>query len=120
MLIYLVLLLESRVDFTNLICCGFSSSQKAAKAVVGQKVVAVTSAPRVRISYNYKEGDSGSCMIKMNGRKVKAWYVKKKQFAMSSLGIYYTSSIIIYFVFFFFMICSQMTIPGGKRSIEIL
>ena len=47
--------------------------RKPVKAIVGQKVAAVAGAARVRISYNCKQGDCGTCMIKMNGRKVKAW-----------------------------------------------
>merc|ERR1712071_63401 len=45
---------------------------KPVKAVVGQKVAVVAGAARVRIAYNCKQGDCGTCMIKMNGRKVKA------------------------------------------------
>jgi len=49
-----------------------SINGKAVKAVVGQKVSAVANAARVKISYNCKQGDCGTCMVKMNGRKVKA------------------------------------------------
>jgi aerobic-type carbon monoxide dehydrogenase small subunit (CoxS/CutS family) len=42
------------------------------KAVVGQKVSVVAAAARVKIAYNCKQGDCGTCMITMNGRKVKA------------------------------------------------
>mmetsp|Transcript_2309 Transcript_2309/g.2992 ORF Transcript_2309/g.2992 Transcript_2309/m.2992 type:complete len:136 (-) Transcript_2309:64-471(-) len=45
---------------------------KAVKAVTGQKVAIVANAARVRIKYDCQAGDCGTCMIKMNGRKVKA------------------------------------------------
>lgn len=45
---------------------------KSVKAVVGQKVSVVAAAARVKIAYNCKQGDCGTCMITMNGRKVKA------------------------------------------------
>mmetsp|Transcript_42917 Transcript_42917/g.63669 ORF Transcript_42917/g.63669 Transcript_42917/m.63669 type:complete len:138 (-) Transcript_42917:92-505(-) len=45
---------------------------KPAKAVVGQSVKVVANAARVKISYDCQQGDCGTCMIKMNGRKVKA------------------------------------------------
>mmetsp|Transcript_25840 Transcript_25840/g.43952 ORF Transcript_25840/g.43952 Transcript_25840/m.43952 type:complete len:137 (-) Transcript_25840:1081-1491(-) len=45
---------------------------KPVKAVVGQKVKVVANSARVRIPYNCEKGDCGTCMIKMNGRKVKA------------------------------------------------
>jgi aerobic-type carbon monoxide dehydrogenase small subunit (CoxS/CutS family) len=45
---------------------------KPVKAVVGQAVKVVANAARVKISYDCQKGDCGTCMIKMNGRKVKA------------------------------------------------
>ncbi len=45
---------------------------KKVKAVVGQKVSVVAASARVKISYNCKAGDCGTCTIKMNGRNQKA------------------------------------------------
>uniref|UniRef100_A0A7S2HL78 2Fe-2S ferredoxin-type domain-containing protein n=1 Tax=Helicotheca tamesis TaxID=374047 RepID=A0A7S2HL78_9STRA len=45
---------------------------KPVKAIVGQKVSVVAAAARVKIPYSCKNGDCGTCMIKMNNRKVKA------------------------------------------------
>ena len=45
---------------------------KSVKAVVGQKVSVVANAARVKIKYDCQKGDCGTCMIKMNGKKVKA------------------------------------------------
>lgn len=46
---------------------------KACKnVVVGQAVKVVANSARVKIPYNCQQGDCGTCMIKMNGRKVKA------------------------------------------------
>jgi len=45
---------------------------KPVKAVVGQKVSAVASAARVRITYGCKQGDCGSCAIMINGRAARA------------------------------------------------
>ena len=45
---------------------------KKVNAVVGQKVSVVAAQNRVKISYNCQKGDCGTCMIAMNGRKVKA------------------------------------------------
>ena len=45
---------------------------KQVKAIVGQKVSVVAAQARVKISYNYKAGDCGTCNVKMNGRTVKA------------------------------------------------
>mmetsp|Transcript_15296 Transcript_15296/g.22137 ORF Transcript_15296/g.22137 Transcript_15296/m.22137 type:complete len:141 (-) Transcript_15296:401-823(-) len=45
---------------------------KQVKAVVGQQVKQVANSARVKIPYNCQQGDCGTCMIKMNGRKVKA------------------------------------------------
>mmetsp|Transcript_19524 Transcript_19524/g.24075 ORF Transcript_19524/g.24075 Transcript_19524/m.24075 type:complete len:140 (-) Transcript_19524:144-563(-) len=45
---------------------------KAVKAIVGQKVSVVAAQARVKISYNCKAGDCGTCNIKMNGKTVKA------------------------------------------------
>mmetsp|Transcript_13576 Transcript_13576/g.24608 ORF Transcript_13576/g.24608 Transcript_13576/m.24608 type:complete len:143 (-) Transcript_13576:223-651(-) len=45
---------------------------KSVKAIVGQKVSVVAAAARVKIPYNCKNGDCGTCMIKVNGRKAKA------------------------------------------------
>mmetsp|Transcript_37234 Transcript_37234/g.81066 ORF Transcript_37234/g.81066 Transcript_37234/m.81066 type:complete len:135 (-) Transcript_37234:579-983(-) len=45
---------------------------KPVNAIVGQKVSQVAAAARVKIPYSCKNGDCGTCMIKMNGRKVKA------------------------------------------------
>ena len=45
---------------------------KNVKAIVGQKVSVVAASARVKISYNCKAGDCGTCNIKMNGKTVKA------------------------------------------------
>jgi len=45
---------------------------KPVKAIVGQKVSVVANAARVKINYDCRNGDCGTCMIKMNGKKVKA------------------------------------------------
>jgi succinate dehydrogenase/fumarate reductase-like Fe-S protein len=49
-----------------------SINGKDVKAIVGQKVSVVAAQSRVKISYNCKAGDCGTCNIKMNGRTVKA------------------------------------------------
>ena len=49
-----------------------SINGKNVNAVVGQKVSVVAAQARVKISYNCKAGDCGTCNIKMNGRTVKA------------------------------------------------
>lgn len=41
-------------------------------AVVGQKLTVVAGRARVKIPVNCQKGDCGTCMVKMNGRKVKA------------------------------------------------
>ena len=45
---------------------------KPVNAVVGQKVSVVAASARVRIPYNCKNGDCGTCTVTMNGRKQKA------------------------------------------------
>lgn len=45
---------------------------KQVKAVVGQAVKNVARDARVKIRYDCQQGDCGTCMIKMNGKKVKA------------------------------------------------
>jgi ferredoxin len=49
---------------------------KEVKAVVGQPVKTVANSARVRIRYDCQKGDCGTCMIKMNGKKVKACQMK--------------------------------------------
>ena len=41
-------------------------------AVVGQKLTVVAGRARVKIPVNCQKGDCGTCMVTMNGRKVKA------------------------------------------------
>jgi ferredoxin len=41
-------------------------------AVVGQKLTVVAGRARVKIPVNCQKGDCGTCMVKMNGKKVKA------------------------------------------------
>jgi ferredoxin len=41
-------------------------------AVVGQKLTVVASRVRVKIPVNCQKGDCGTCMVSLNGRKVKA------------------------------------------------
>jgi ferredoxin len=45
---------------------------KQVKAVVGQKVSVIAAQNRVKISYNCKAGDCGTCIVNINGRKQKA------------------------------------------------
>mmetsp|Transcript_1911 Transcript_1911/g.2652 ORF Transcript_1911/g.2652 Transcript_1911/m.2652 type:complete len:135 (+) Transcript_1911:139-543(+) len=49
---------------------------KPMKVVVGQAVKVAANSARVKIPYNCQQGDCGTCMIKMNGRKVKACQAK--------------------------------------------
>lgn len=41
-------------------------------AVVGQKLTVVAGKVRVKVPVNCQKGDCGTCMVSMNGRKVKA------------------------------------------------
>mmetsp|Transcript_1751 Transcript_1751/g.4841 ORF Transcript_1751/g.4841 Transcript_1751/m.4841 type:complete len:145 (-) Transcript_1751:1181-1615(-) len=41
-------------------------------AVVGQKITAVANKVRVKIPVNCQQGDCGTCVVRVNGRKVKA------------------------------------------------
>lgn len=41
-------------------------------AVVGQKLTVVAGRARVKIPVNCQKGDCGTCMVKVNGRQVKA------------------------------------------------
>lgn len=41
-------------------------------AVVGQKLTVVAGRARVKIPVNCQKGDCGTCMVLLNGRKVKA------------------------------------------------
>jgi ferredoxin len=45
---------------------------KVTNAVVGQKLTTVASRVRVKIPVNCQKGDCGTCMVNLNGRKVKA------------------------------------------------
>lgn len=47
----------------------------AKNAVVGQKLTVVAGGVRVKIPVNCQKGDCGTCMVKLNGRKVKACQV---------------------------------------------
>jgi len=49
---------------------------KQIRAVVGQPVKNVANSARVKIRYDCQKGDCGTCMIKMNGKKVKACQMK--------------------------------------------
>lgn len=49
-----------------------SINGKPVKAVVGQKVSVVAASARVKIDYNCKNGDCGTCTVKINGRNSKA------------------------------------------------
>jgi ferredoxin len=49
---------------------------KPIKAVVGQAVKQVANSARVKIRYDCQQGDCGTCMIKMNGKTVKACQMK--------------------------------------------
>lgn len=51
---------------------GVTINGKPVKAVVGQKVSVVAAAARVKIAYNCNKGDCGTCMVNINGKKVKA------------------------------------------------
>lgn len=41
-------------------------------AVVGQKITVVAGRARVKIPVNCQKGDCGTCMVNVNGKKVKA------------------------------------------------
>lgn len=43
-------------------------------AVVGQKLTVVAGKVRVKIPVNCQKGDCGTCMVNLNGRKVKGMY----------------------------------------------
>mmetsp|Transcript_63015 Transcript_63015/g.186124 ORF Transcript_63015/g.186124 Transcript_63015/m.186124 type:complete len:140 (-) Transcript_63015:3035-3454(-) len=49
-----------------------SINGKAVPAVVGQKLSVVAAAARVQIPYNCRNGECGTCTVKVNSRKVKA------------------------------------------------
>ena len=44
-------------------------------AVVGQKLTVVAGRARVKIPVNCQNGECGTCMVKMNGRKVKGKFI---------------------------------------------
>jgi ferredoxin len=48
------------------------NGMKVPNAVVGQKLTVVASRVRVKIPVNCQKGDCGTCMVNLNGRKVKA------------------------------------------------
>ncbi len=50
----------------------FVNGKAVQGAVVGQKLTVVAGRARVKIPVNCQKGDCGTCMVKMNGRKVKA------------------------------------------------
>ena len=49
-----------------------SINGKKVNAIVGQKLSVVAAQARVKIPYSCKNGDCGTCTIKVNGRKTKA------------------------------------------------
>lgn len=55
------------------------NGKKVQGAVAGQKLTAVAAKVRVRIPVNCQKGDCGTCMVKMNGRKLKGTYRKMKE-----------------------------------------
>lgn len=50
----------------------FVNGKQVQGAVVGQKLTVVAGRARVKIPVNCQKGDCGTCMVKMNGRQVKA------------------------------------------------
>ncbi|KAG7346866.1 2Fe-2S iron-sulfur cluster binding domain containing protein [Nitzschia inconspicua] len=48
------------------------NGKKVQGAVVGQKLTVVAGRARVKIPVNCQKGDCGTCMVNLNGRKVKA------------------------------------------------
>eukprot|EP00980_Cylindrotheca_fusiformis_P008909 scaffold1900_cov123-Cylindrotheca_fusiformis.AAC.35 len=48
------------------------NGKKVPGAVVGQKLTVVAGRARVKIPVNCQKGDCGTCMVNMNGKKVKA------------------------------------------------
>jgi ferredoxin len=54
-------------------------------AVVGQKLTVVAAKVRVKIPVNCQAGDCGTCMVKLNGRKVKG---KKRFFIIICACLY--------------------------------
>jgi len=47
------------------------NGKPVAGAVVGQKITVVAGRARVKIPVNCQKGDCGTCMVKVNGRKLK-------------------------------------------------
>lgn len=67
-------------------------------AVVGQKLTVVAGRVRVKIPVNCQKGDCGTCMVNLNGRKVKGKWkrlrvINKCFFSLKNL------TILIYFLF---------------------
>ncbi|OEU13353.1 hypothetical protein FRACYDRAFT_189533 [Fragilariopsis cylindrus CCMP1102] len=52
------------------------NGKKVPKAVVGQKLTVVAGRVRVKIPVNCNQGDCGTCMVKLNGKQVKACQTK--------------------------------------------
>lgn len=48
------------------------NGKQVSGAVAGQKLTAVANKARVKIPVNCQAGDCGTCMVKLNGKKVKA------------------------------------------------
>jgi ferredoxin len=48
------------------------NGKKVQGAVVGQKLTVVAGRARVKIPVNCQKGDCGTCMVNLNGKKVKA------------------------------------------------
>lgn len=48
------------------------NGKKVEGAVVGQKLTVVAGRARVKIPVNCQQGDCGTCVVNLNGRKVKA------------------------------------------------
>jgi ferredoxin len=48
------------------------NGKKVQGAVVGQKLTLVAARARVKIPVNCQKGDCGTCMVNLNGKKVKA------------------------------------------------
>ena len=90
-------------------------------AVVGQKLTVVAGRVRVKIPVNCQKGDCGTCMVKVNGRKVKG----KSAVMTAVLFMMWNSSSNndLSFPFCFsvlFCAACQTALGSGKTSIETL
>ena len=83
-------------------------------AVVGQKLTVVASKVRVKIPVNCQKGDCGTCMVSLNGRKVKGTYRFVKASARRTSKVHpltYASATAT---------ACQTSLPSGKATIQTL